>query len=233
MNGIESVSYGDTGSELLILQAQNLSVGYDGRTLIKDVDIELRHGELLVVSGANGAGKSTLIRSLFDLQKPLGGVITWFDETPGQWSTSRLISAGVRFLGQGDRMFPGMRVLEQYRAIGASLASGRRFEQSLNSSSVTSTWAGRSVGSLSVGQRKRVALEALDQAGASVFLLDEPLAGLDECACQGVIEWLKFKQGEGSTFLIIEHRLTYMEQLEGTMIMLERGQASKAMKLSS
>ena len=72
------------------LKTRHLAVGYDGRILIDDINIEAERGKILTLIGPNGAGKSTILKTLTRHLKRLGGAITVEQEEIGKWTPRHL-----------------------------------------------------------------------------------------------------------------------------------------------
>jgi heme exporter protein A len=142
----------------LLLSGKALALVRGGRLLFEYLDLELEPGEALHITGPNGSGKSSLIRLIAGLLKPSAG---------------RIISAGAALADEGlalDRELP----------LGRALAfwAGPRPRQALAAFELEDL-AEVPVRLLSTGQAKRAQLARVVASGASLWLLDEPLNGLD------------------------------------------------------
>jgi ABC-type multidrug transport system ATPase subunit len=179
-----------------------LDVGYINRIVLSGVDMQLQQGESVVILGHNGSGKTTLLRTIFGLQPKLAGSLQVVDLDYPEMSPRSLIGKGARFLGQGTRCFEHLSVADsrlalaiQYGLPGGALSS--------RSTGVDPRLC---IGKLSVGERKLEALTMLSVGSPRLFVLDEPMAGLDGRNKKAVADWVKDRASQGVTFVIAEHQ---------------------------
>ena len=172
------------------LAAENLACRRGERLLFRRLSFRLEAGAACHVTGANGAGKTTLIRALAGLTTPYAGSVTregalaLLDERTGldpDLPLARALAFWFALDGVGDR-----------QAIIARL----RLE----------ALAEVPVRYLSTGQKKRAALARVLGQGASVWLLDEPLSGLDTASQSLVTELVREHCGSGGIALIASHQ---------------------------
>lgn len=162
------------------LEVVRLTASHEGRILWNDVDLSVATATTLAVRGPSGCGKTTLLRCIAGLHRPDAGsiVVDGIDLT--DVPTHRR-SIGLVF--QDDQLFPHLDVFENV-AFGLRLG---RFDEATVMTRVgemlelvgLDDLARRSVGSLSGGEAKRVALARSLAPTPRVLLLDEPFAGLD------------------------------------------------------
>jgi ATP-binding cassette, subfamily F, member 3 len=187
----------------IIVEARDLTAGYDGREVLHGVDLEIRGRDRVALVGANGSGKSTLVRCItgaipFDGSLRLGpsvrlGLLS--QETEGfdldttvldtfrantQMHESEARTYLHRFLFQGDAVFKPVRVL-------------------------------------SYGQRAKLALAALILTGANFLVLDEPTSHMDMPALEAIEEALDAYVGP---LLLVSHDRAFMEALEITRVLV-------------
>ena len=155
----------------LVVETENLTKGYNGRTLIKDFTFSLPRGGIVGVIGPNGAGKTTLFRMIVGEEKPDTGTVrvgdavqlSYVDQSRDELDPDKLvyqeISDGEDPLVFGNRQIPA-------RAY-AALFNFKGTDQQ------------KRVGDLSGGERNRVHLARLLRKGGNVLLLDEPSNDLD------------------------------------------------------
>ncbi|MEE4152661.1 MAG: heme ABC exporter ATP-binding protein CcmA [Erythrobacter sp.] len=178
------------GSANPTIRARDLACRRGDRVLFRRLSLELGPGEAYHVTGANGAGKTTLLRTLAGLAEPYAGeaAITGraalLDERPGlepDWPLARALGFWFALDGAAD--------------VPAILARLRLAEL-----------AEVPVRFLSTGQKKRAALARLIGQGAEVWLLDEPLSGLDS-ASQGLVSALVAEHcARGGIALVASHQ---------------------------
>lgn len=185
-----------------LISCDELAVGYPAHPVLSSVTLALEAGESLVIIGHNGAGKSTLLRTLAGLLRPLSGHARVLDLEASELTPSALMRSGGRFLGQGSRAFPALSV-ERSRRVLSSLYG---FPAARDLGPVHAVSPRARVGLLSVGQRRIEALYLLSGGTPRLFLLDEPLAGLDAANEARVFEWMERARVAGVSFIIVEQR---------------------------
>ncbi|BDI60456.1 cytochrome c biogenesis ATP-binding export protein CcmA [Qipengyuania nanhaisediminis] len=180
------------------LSAQGLACRRGDRLLFRGLSLALGPGEALHVTGANGTGKTTLIRALAGLLSPFAGsvdhcgTIGLVDERPA---------------------------LDPDQPLGKALAFWQRVDGCTDPSlALAALWLEPllevPVRYLSTGQRKRAALAALLNRGAAIWLLDEPLSGLDNAAIAQVNALVAQHVGDGGIAVIASHQPVVMEGLK-------------------
>lgn len=149
------------------------------RRLFSDFDLTLELGEAVQVTGANGRGKTTLLRTVCGLQRPAAGSVLWrnrdIHEDPGESAGECLYLAHENALNPD--LTPRENLAALVRLLGGS-CDDSAIERALDKLGVAPL-ADRPCRNLSAGQRRRSALARLPLSGASLWLLDEPAAGLD------------------------------------------------------
>ncbi|HYP83111.1 cytochrome c biogenesis heme-transporting ATPase CcmA [Variovorax sp.] len=162
------------------LGAHAMGVSRGGRMLLASVDFELRAGELLQLHGPNGSGKSSLLRVLCGLLPPASGEVRW-NAQPVRAGDPHFLPT-VAYLGHSDGIDADLSAAENLR-FAAQLAGKTAHDAQIDAclDALGMGWAAHSpVRALSQGQRRRVALARLALLPCALWLLDEPLSGLDE-----------------------------------------------------
>ena len=192
------------------LSCQNLTVGYDGRTVLQGLNFEVNPGDYLCIVGENGSGKSTLMKTILGLQAPIGGRILTGDGLrkneigylPQQTQTQKDFPASVReIVLSGCQGRCGSRPF--YSKDEKQLAA-----EAMDKMQITQL-AGRCYRELSGGQQQRVLLARALCATRKMLLLDEPVSGLDPrvtAEMYGLIETLN--REEGITVMMISHDIS-------------------------
>ncbi len=163
----------------LILSVHDLACARGERLLFKGMNFSLKAGALLLVQGGNGQGKTSLLRLLTGLARPEAGEVRWCGEQIGR--VSEVYHAAMCYLGHANGVKDDLDPLENLRFSDG--LHGRAFDRSRAVATLEQLGLTRCLDLpcrvLSFGQRRRVALAALLLAGATLWILDEPLTGLD------------------------------------------------------
>lgn len=189
------------------LICHHLSVGYDSKAVLTDLNFEVNEQDYLCIVGENGAGKSTLMKTILGLQKPLEGQIMVGDGLaqneigylPQQKASQKDFPASVReIVLSGCQNQLGLRPF--YNRKEKSYA-----EAILNKLQITDL-AEQCYRELSGGQKQRVLLARALCATKKMLLLDEPVAGLDPKAAKEMYYLIqKINREENITVIMISH----------------------------
>ena len=191
---------------MALLTAQDLSLGYDSRVIVRDLSFRVNAGDYLCIVGENGSGKSTLMKTLLGLQPPLGGSIETGDGLmqneigylPQQTVVQRDFPASVReIVLSGCQGRCGLRPF--YNAADRRLAAENMARMGI------SELANRCYRELSGGQQQRVLLARALCATRKLLLLDEPVSGLDPKVTAEMYELIASLNREGVTVIMISH----------------------------
>ena len=183
------------------LRTQNLTKSYSGRTVVRDVSVDLRSGEVVGLLGPNGAGKTTTFYMTVGLTAPDSGsvILDGIDVTTDPMYVRA--RKGIGYLPQEPSIFRGLTVEQNILAILETLKIGRTERQervkSLLEELRLTPLAKSPAHTLSGGERRRVEITRALVVSPSFILLDEPFAGIDPIAVtdiQNIIFHLKQRQ---------------------------------------
>jgi len=206
-------------SSATVAEVRDLNVGYDGRTIVRNISFDLEPGRALLIMGHNGCGKTTLLRTLFATQAPLAGSARLLDVDVRKSDPHDLLQAGVRFLGQGVRSFDELSV-GAHRAVLHKLYG---WPQRQRDTAMSATPDSRTMGLLSLGKRRIEALELLRSGTPRLMLLDEPTAGLDAGAAARVLQWIVAARAEGIAFIVVEHNFRILLKVMDSALVIRNG----------
>ena len=192
-----------------LIVCRDVSLGYEGQTVLSHLNLTIRDGDYLCIVGDNGSGKSTLLRGLLGLLAPQSGEILRAPE---------LERGAVGYLPQqtrAQRDFPAT-VLEVALS-GCLNQKGSRFfytraqkSQALMNLGKLGVleWKDKSYRELSGGQQQRVLLARALCAARRLLILDEPITGLDPAAAQDLYKTLSYlNTKEGMAIVMVTHDL--------------------------
>lgn len=166
-------------STAIELSVHDLACARGERLLFKGMNFSLKAGELLLVQGGNGQGKTSLLRLLTGLSRPEDGEVRWRGAAIQRQREA--YHADMVYLGHANGVKDDLDPLENLRF--ADGLQGRAFDPARAVATLQRLGLERCLDLpcrvLSFGQRRRVALAALLLAGATLWILDEPLTGLD------------------------------------------------------
>lgn len=194
------------------LSIHDLTVAYQRRPVLWDVDLEVPAGKLTAIVGPNGAGKSTMLKAALGLIPRSSGTVTIFGKPP---SRQRAAVAYVPQRETVDWDFPvsalDVVAMGLYRRIGWCLPVGRKHRQLAREALERvgmADWADRQISQLSGGQQQRVFLARALVQDAQLYLMDEPFAGVDAATERAIVEVLRTLRERGRTVVAVHHDLT-------------------------
>lgn len=169
-----------------LLRMRDIVVSLGGRQVLSEASLDVAAGEIVAVVGPNGAGKSTLLRAAAGLLRGDRGSVTLLDRPLDAWDRAGL-AATVAYLPQDGRVhWPlsvrsvvGLGRIPFRTRFGAMSAVDEAAVAAAMAAADVTTFADRSVGALSGGERSRVLLARALAQGARLLIADEPTAGLD------------------------------------------------------
>lgn len=214
------------------LQLDAVARDFAGVHAVVEVSLTVEPGQVVGVIGPNGSGKTTLVNLASGAVAPSAGrvVVDGVDLTGA--ASPRLAAAGVVRSYQGLRLFEGLSVLDNVRVgaqrgvrpslVGAWARSPgfRRRERSVRNHAMETledlgmaSFASRSVGALSHGQRRRVELARAFAARPSYLVLDEPGAGIDPAQRRELAGLIRDRAQAGVGILVVEHDHDWVERV--------------------
>ena len=223
-----------------MLKLTGVTSGYGGVQILWGIDLQVSAGETALLLGANGVGKSTLLRTIIGLLPCWGGEIMFAGEPLQTFKPSERIRRGIGFMSE-QGIFPDLSITENIRLGGYFLANAELRRRSDRLFSLFPDLAERRnevAASLSGGQRKMLGIAKVLVSEPKLLLMDEPSAGLAPLFVRQVIERLKVAVGAGTTLLVAEQNVAFLEladhgflieggrvRLSGTPAQLEQSDA--------
>jgi ABC-type branched-subunit amino acid transport system ATPase component len=194
----------------LPVRAQDVTAGYGGDPVIRDITVSAAPGQVVSLVGPNGSGKSTLLKSLVGIVRVSSGTVQVGDRDVTNWPPEEIARAGVGYVPQVDDVFAPMTVRENLEMGGYLLPRqqvARAMERVLAVFPRLGTMLGRAAGKISGGERKMLAMGRVLMTNPGVFLLDEPTANLaPKVAAELLDEHVRRLAASGASVLIVEQR---------------------------
>jgi phospholipid/cholesterol/gamma-HCH transport system ATP-binding protein len=213
-----------------IIQVRNLTAGYDGMVVLRDINFDVRAGEVFAILGGSGSGKSTLLKHMIGLKKPLGGSIlidgTDIVAAQGPEWLDVLRKIGVAY--QSGALFGSMTVvsnvalvLEEFTDLPRE-AVERIAQMKLKAVGLQAA-AYKMPAELSGGMRKRAAIARALALDPKILFLDEPSAGLDPITSAQLDDLiLDLSRSLGVTFVIVTHELPSIFAVADRAILVDK-----------
>ncbi len=195
-------------SELVV---QNLRKRYKSRTVVQDISLSIKSGEIVGLLGPNGAGKTTSFYMIVGLVPLDDGRILLDDKDVSRLPIHQRAHMGLSYLPQEPSIFRKLTAADNIRAILelqdlSKDALEQRLEELLEELHITHIRDTLAV-SLSGGERRRVEIARCLASNPSFILLDEPFAGIDPIAVLDIQKTIKFLAEKGIGILITDHNV--------------------------
>jgi len=209
-----------------LLDVRRLRAGYGAIEAVRDVSVEVRAGEMVVIVGANGAGKTTMMRTIAGLLAPRAGAICFAGREitgrPAHWIARR----GIALVPEGRMVFADQSVRDNLR-LGAYGRRGRDVEADIERAygrfPVLGRRARQPAGTLSGGEQQMLAIARALMRRPSLLLLDEPSLGLAPRLVREVFDALARLRADGLTLLVVEQLAEVALAVADRGYVLERG----------
>jgi heme exporter protein A len=197
---MRAASWTATALQASLLTARALGCERDGRVLFKGLDLDIRPGDVIELTGPNGSGKTTLLRCLAGLTGDFDGEVS---------HAGRFSYVGHR--GGLNLQLTPLQNLRWSAAIEGSDASNESLSSLLDGVGLAG-YELTPCQQLSAGQQRRAALARLSFDNAALWLLDEPLTALDDEGCALVRELLARHRAAGGAALCATHQSLGLER---------------------
>ena len=218
-------------SEPKAIEVTDLTVAYQDKPVLWDIDLDVPPGVLLSIVGPNGAGKTTLIKAILGLVRPAAGNVLIYDKP---YDSQRRIVGYVPQRGSVDWDFPtnvlDVVMMGRYGALGWVRRPGKK-EHELAMQALEKVgmeaYTTRQISQLSGGQQQRVFLARALVQDATVYLMDEPFQGVDATTERAIVTLLQELRAKGKTVVVVHHDLqTVTDYFDWVMLLNIRRIAS-------
>ena len=208
-----------------LLEVRALSAGYGPVEVLHGIDLDVDHGEMVVILGANGAGKTTTMRAVSGMIGRSGSV-TFDGVDITRTNAEKLVGMGIAHVPQGRGTFPDLTVMDNLR-VGA-------YARSCGIAADIDRWFAvfprlaerrdQRAGSLSGGEQQMLAIARALMSHPKLLLCDEPSLGLAPLITQEVFEVLKkLNADEGLSVLLVEQNANLALKVAQRVYLLETG----------
>lgn len=202
-------------SNLLSLKSVNMNYGM--KRALDDISLELERGKIVGLLGPNGSGKTTMIKIITGVLKQTSGVVNIDGEEPGAVSKSY-----VAYLPDKDYLDENMSINAIFEMFANfyedfSIKTANELLQNLNISNKSK------IKTLSKGNREKLQLILVMSRRARLYILDEPIAGVDPAARDYILKTIISNYNEDATVLISTHLIADIEGILDDVVFLKEG----------
>lgn len=201
-----------------LVECKNITKKYGNKVALYDFSISIGRGRIIGLLGSNGSGKTTFIKLLAGLLTPMYGEIT-IDGKPIGIETKKIIS----YLPERTYLNPDFTVKETigffsdfYKDFSAETAEKMISDLGINPKSTIRT--------MSKGMREKIQLILVMSRRAELYLLDEPMGGIDPAARDFIIKTIIGNYDENSTVIISTHLISGIENILDEAIFIKNGE---------
>jgi len=219
-----------------MLKVQYINTGYGKKQVLFDVNLVVEEGETVLLIGSNGSGKSTLCKAAFGML-PLWSGEVYFDgellhNSKRKTKSSKLIPEGLMYVPQKNELFEDMTVEKNLEMallhMNNKKEANKRVQEVFDQNDILAKNKMQVASRLSGGERKLLSLGMVLTNRPKMVLYDEPLAGLSGNNVSIVLKWLQAINENGTTLVIIEHRIKELMVYADKVVGLKLGQSSNA-----
>ncbi|WP_026870035.1 sugar ABC transporter ATP-binding protein [Inquilinus limosus] len=212
------------------LSIRGIGKAYGGITVLQDVDLDIRPGEVLALLGENGAGKSTLSSVISGLVPPSTGHMTWQGRPYAPASPGEAIAAGIGLIHQEMKLLPDLTIAENV-FVGRLPARGGRIDRAeMNRRAgeqlhrlgldIAPT---KLVRELRVAAQQQVEIAKALTLNSRLLILDEPTAALGGEETERLFQQIERLKRDGVSFIYISHRLDEIARIADRVAVLRDG----------
>ena len=216
-------------SEDSIISLQNVNKWFGDFHVLKDVDLQVKKKERIVVCGPSGSGKSTLIRCINRLEvHQKGDIIVNNVELTGDLKNLEAIRSDVGMVFQSFNLFPHLSVLENCTLApiwvkGLPKKEANELAMELLTRVKIPEQAQKFPGQLSGGQQQRVAIARSLCMQPKIMLFDEPTSALDPEMIKEVLDAMVNLAKAGMTMIVVTHEMGFAKEVADEVIFMDEG----------
>ena len=212
-----------------IIKVKNLKKSFGYNHVLKDIDIEIEEGEVVVIVGSSGSGKSTFLRCLNLLEELTSGEITIDGvEITDKKVDLNMLRREVGMVFQQFNLFPNYNVIDNIKLAPKKLrktsdqAATKKAKELLDSVGLLNKAKEFPV-NLTGGQKQRVAIARALAMEPKIMLFDEPTSALDPEMIGEVLDVIRNVAKKGMTMVIVTHEMKFAREVGTRMIFLDKG----------
>jgi ABC-2 type transport system ATP-binding protein len=202
---------------MTLLECKHLTKTFDRKTVLDDVSLKIESGKIYGLLGKNGAGKTTLIKLINDLLTPTDGTILFKRKAIGTQSKAHISYLPERtYLDKNMRVSQAIKMFEDfYEDFDLDRAYKLLEDLDLDADS--------KISKMSKGMQEKLQLILVMSRAADLYILDEPLGGVDPATRDYILDTILSNFKEGSSVIISTHLISDIERILDEVILIDKG----------
>ena len=212
-----------------VLQIKHLSKSFGSHEVLKDIDFNVKKGDVTSILGASGSGKSTLLRCINLLETPTSGEILYHgDNVVRRGFNAAAYRSRVGMVFQSFNLFNNMTVLEncivgQVKVLKKSREEAKQHALYYLEKVGMAPYINAKPRQISGGQKQRVAIARALAMDPEILLFDEPTSALDPEMVGEVLEVMHDLAKEGITMLVVTHEMAFARDVSNHVVFMSNG----------
>ena len=204
--------------KMKLLEIKNLSKSFDNKTVLKDINLVIEPGKIVGLLGKNGVGKTTLIKLINDLLYPTSGEILINGKCPGVES-KKIIS-----------YLPERTYLNKQMKVSEVISYFKDFYDNFDEKKAIKLLAdldldiNQRLSKMSKGMQEKVQLVLVMSRDADLYILDEPLGGVDPATRDYILDTILSNFSENASVIISTHLISDIEKILDEVIFIDKGE---------
>ena len=201
-----------------LLECKHLCKEFDDKQILKDMNLKIPRGKIIGLLGKNGMGKTTLIKLINDLLTPTSGEILINGEKPGVKSKEMISYLPERtYLDKEMTIKQVIKYFEEfYKNFDAEKAMRLLKDLDLD--------INKKISKMSKGMQEKLQLILVMSRNAELYILDEPLGGVDRATRDYILDTILSNFGEGASVIISTHLISDIERILDEVIFIDKGE---------
>ncbi len=200
-----------------LLECKNLCKNYDEKQVLKDVNLKVYGGKIIGLLGKNGTGKTTLIKLINDLLTPTSGEVLIEGKKPGVESKEIIAYLPERtYLDKGMTVKEAIKYFKEfYKSFDETKAYKLLKDLDLDENT--------KISKMSKGMQEKLQLILVMSRDAKLYILDEPLGGVDPATRDYILDTILSNFSEGASVIISTHLISDIERILDEVIFIDKG----------
>ena len=212
-----------------ILEIRHLGKSFGSHEVLRDIDFNVKKGDVISIIGASGSGKSTLLRCINLLETPSSGEILYHGrDVAGRGANAPEYRSHVGMVFQSFNLFNNMTVLQncmvgQMKVLKRGKEEARQQAMKYLEKVGMAPYINAKPRQISGGQKQRVAIARALAMDPEVLLFDEPTSALDPEMVGEVLSVMQALAREGMTMLVVTHEMAFARDVSSQVVFMHQG----------